>query len=244
MHANKSSSACAFPQCGREAWALGLCATHYRQQSTGKPLTPIKPQRPRVPSKQIIELWDEGLSQSAITDRTGATELRIKNALQAAGRKWEPRRYEQPRASHGQPGKWVAGCKCEVCQTAKAEYKSAEYLRLKQQYRANLETLPHPSSQAVMAGCRCQSCSELRKKDSIERQERTKRKAVGHGNQWTAQEVATAIRQDLTIEQIAKILGRTYAAVSNVRAAIADSTSQAHDRYTELLKKAQKSAPN
>lgn len=234
---------CTFPDCGREVWALGLCAAHYRQQAAGRPLAPIKAFRPRAAPAQIVALWDEGLSQAAIRDRTGATEKRIKKVLQDAGRVWEPRRAVPQQAEHGQPGRWAAGCRCEVCVEGKRAYKAAEYRRRKETAQHLLEVLPHPSPKTVTAGCRCEKCARVMADQIAARQARTKEHAEAHGEQWTPEEVFTAARDDLPLEDIAKLLGRTYAAVSNVRAALADPDDPAHDRYAWLLHVAEEKRP-
>lgn len=42
---------CDFEGCGREIHALGLCATHYKQQYRGQELTPIAEHAGRKPAR-------------------------------------------------------------------------------------------------------------------------------------------------------------------------------------------------
>lgn len=238
MTADSQPRACAFPQCGREVQALGLCVAHYRQQAAGKTLTPIRAHRKRATAQQIVELWDQGLSQAAIREHTGAMEKRIKKVVQDAGRVWEPRRATPERADHGLPGRWAAGCRCDVCVAGNRDYRAAEYQRRKEQAAKALDHLPHPSPKTVVAGCQCEKCYRVGAEKLAARQDRTRAQAMSHGKEWTAEDVYTAVRGDLRIEDAAKVLGRTYAAVSNVRAALLDPDKPGHERYVWLLQQA------
>ena len=71
---------CAFPDCGRPAYAKGFCQTHHRQKRSGRPMTAIRPYRERRAgttkfaglrlsepcAQEIQEIADEyGLSRNA-----------------------------------------------------------------------------------------------------------------------------------------------------------------------------------
>lgn len=43
---------CSFPDCGRAAYARGLCQTHHRQLLTTGTLTRIRPYRSRIPGTE------------------------------------------------------------------------------------------------------------------------------------------------------------------------------------------------
>lgn len=67
------------------------------------------------------------------------------------------------------------------------------------------------------------------------RQERTTQTAKRSRAAWTSLEVQMAVRDDMSLEQIAQHLGRTYAAIDNVRRAVADPEHPAHQQYKGLL---------
>jgi hypothetical protein len=46
---------CSFSECGRPVRSLGLCWTHRMQQSSGKPLTPIRAWRPQTQRNDLGE---------------------------------------------------------------------------------------------------------------------------------------------------------------------------------------------
>lgn len=133
-----------------------------------------------------------------------------RNAYKIAG--------ERQRATHGHPGRWLR-CDCETCTEAKRSYKRAEYLR----HRESLT--PEERQQAL----------EASRAALAQRQARTTARAKSSGRRWTGPEVEQAIRDDVPIEQIASQLGRTYAAISNVRKALANPADPAHIRYKTLL---------
>lgn len=64
------------------------------------------------------------------------------------------------------------------------------------------------------AWCSCRKASRAQLAD---RQVTTVEKTHSTGGRWTGADIDHAMRDDLTIEQIAADLGRTYAAISNGR---------------------------
>lgn len=75
-------------------------------------------------------------------------------------------------------------------------------------------------------GCRCDVCSEEKRKyqetpearrSAIERQLSTRATAKRHRFQWTGPDLEVAARNDLTVKEIATLLGRSYSSVANMR---------------------------
>jgi hypothetical protein len=70
------------------------------------------------------------------------------------------------------------------------------------------------------SGCRCDACRAAKAVDTAKRNQRrftATADGAKRGQQWTGVEMEFALREDLTIREIAKELGRTYAAVSVMR---------------------------
>ncbi|MDN5667051.1 MAG: hypothetical protein L0G87_01480 [Renibacterium salmoninarum] len=121
-------------------------------------------------------------------------------------------RVKQPER-HGIPARWKTGCRCELCKNASREYRQAEYQSARQRaikaWEAG-EHLPGPL-------CPCPDCRKAAAVKLTARLERTQSGAVEHGQPWTADEDEKALDRSFKIEDIARNLGRTYAAVANRR---------------------------
>lgn len=72
-------------------------------------------------------------------------------------------------------------------------------------------------------GCRCADCRVAKREydradgGNAKRQAETLEKAARLGNQWTGPELEVAARNDLSLREIAALLGRSYASVANMR---------------------------
>ena len=162
------------------------------------------------------------MTNREIAKRLGKNPNTIADAFKRMGIKRDARAiaWEKRKAGHGQPAVWQK-CDCDTCKDARRVYKHEEYLR-------KMETMS--------ADDRAGALEESRAKSSV-RQSRTSKDARSTGKRWTGPEVELALRDDLTIEQIAGMIGRTYAAVSNVRTAVSDPDHPAHARYMILLER-------
>jgi hypothetical protein len=84
-----------------------------------------------------------------------------------------------------------------------------------------VERRPHGNAARYKAGCRCEECTaaETTRTNMLKeaRQSRTLDSTKKGGQMWTGPELEIATREDLTIEQAAVKLGRTYRAVQNMR---------------------------
>jgi len=89
---------------------------------------------------------------------------------------------------HGR-ARYKDGCRCEICRAANAE-RTARYR--------------HTHRAAIKA---------VRRQDQTE----TAQQAHRLGYVWTGPELELAMRSDLTVKQIALMIGRTYSAVSRMR---------------------------
>lgn len=80
----------------------------------------------------------------------------------------------------------------------------------------------HGARSTYRAGCRCADCTAAADKSAHERYKRrladTLPTATKSGQHWTGPEMEVAMREDLTVTEIAKMLGRTYKAVAARRA--------------------------
>ena len=160
------------------------------------------------------------MTNREIAKRLGKNPNTIADAFKRMGIKRDARAiaWEKRKAGHGQPAMWQK-CDCNTCKNAKRAYKHEEYLR---------------RVDAMSADDRARVLEESSAKSSG-RQSRTTKNARSTGKRWTGVEVELALRDDMTIEQIAGMIGRTYAAISNVRTAVSDPDHPAHSRYVSLL---------
>ena len=160
------------------------------------------------------------MTNKEIAQRLGKNPNTITDAFKRMGIKRDAKAiaYAKGTADHGQPGMWIK-CECDTCKDARRAYKHEEYLR-------SLEKMSDTDRVRMLEESRTLTAK---------RQARTAKDAKSTGKRWTGAEVELALREDLTIEQIAGMLGRTYAAVSNVRTAVSDPDHPAHSRYVSLL---------
>jgi hypothetical protein len=139
---------------------------------------------------------------------------------------------------HGSPARYRSGCKCDLCRSANA--KVHKNLRVDRSLRRNEATFEHGRSAYLNWGCRCEVCTkdhteacapavrryqeanreELNQRTYVRRrpiQNRSLEEARRNGFQWTGPELELIARPDLTAEQAADMLGRTYFAVVRMR---------------------------
>jgi len=122
-----------------------------------------------------------------------------------------------PEFTHGTAGGYSAGCRCEGCVDAKKGYVVG--------WRARKvgDEIPHGTLNGFKNyGCRCAECSPVasaaNSKRAAQEQEETLPTASRYGQQWTGPEMELIVtRRDLTLVQLAKMLGRTRHAVSTAR---------------------------
>ncbi|WMY80072.1 hypothetical protein [Citricoccus sp. I39-566] len=120
---------------------------------------------------------------------------------------------------HGSFSQWQAGCDCAVCRAAKSAYLRAKYERRKATMTETEQAAETMKGQAART----------------DRQHRTVPTAARRGAEWTAYEVELAAREDLTIEQVAVLIHRTYEAVANTRSALVNPRKKGHVRFRGLL---------
>lgn len=119
--------------------------------------------------------------------------------------------------SHGTPGKYQDGCRCDVCTDANTERTEASRLK-----RLGHEPLVHNASTFRNWNCRCPVCSAANLARQI-----GLRKAAGQGRnrrkEWTSAELDYATemkdsrRYKRTALEAALHLGRSVPAVNRIR---------------------------
>lgn len=167
----------------------------------------------------VLAAWrrEDRPSVTAISRELGLGESGklVRSLLREAG--VEPERRMPLSAKHGGPGMWqTRGCRCEVCVEGRREYRRKhEFGRLSADEQA--------SALEEIGGVRARLQAESAK---------TARRS---GGRWTGPELELVARDDLTVSELAERLGRTFHAVSHVRAALRDPKHRDHMRYVCVL---------
>ncbi len=205
-------STCTVPACDRDAVARGICDLHRARRRAGIPDdAPVQrhPTRAQVAAAlpRMIEMRQQGAELTDIAAAVGISAETVSKHLRAAG---ITRARQIP---HGTTSGWqYHRCDCDVCRDAKRVHKRDE--RRRRLARARI-TADHGTVRAYKQGCDCDACRTATAHASAERVERTRPGAHRHGARWTLQDAETAMRTDITIEERAALLGRTYAAVDD-----------------------------
>ena len=205
-------SACTVPGCDRDAVARGICDLHRARRRAGIPDdAPVQrhPTRAEVAAAlpRMIEMRQQGAELEEIAAAVGLSKSTVSKRLRAAG---ITRARQIP---HGTTSGWqYHRCDCDTCRDAKRAYKRDE--RRRRLARAHI-TAEHGTRRAYQQGCDCDACRAAVARASAERVERSRPGAYRHGARWTLQDAETAMRTDITIEERAALLGRTYAAVDD-----------------------------
>lgn len=186
----------------------------------------------RANEEALLALGDDihRMTKFEIAEQIGTGEEVVRRAMLRMGIEHDGHAAHPRPIPHGTPSGWhYHRCRCEVCVEARREYKRAE--RVRQLAGFDPAWYEHGRTETYQAGCDCEACAEAMRAWLAERQERTRGGARHHTKRWTGPEVEHALRDDIPLEQVAADLGRTYAAVSNVRRQVAAG----HPRYMELL---------
>jgi hypothetical protein len=128
------------------------------------------------------------------------------------------RRAPKGHISHGSAfGYNQAGCRCKKCKAWQRAYSQAR--RTPELAAAQLESQKrwrraNPAKQAARVA------------DNVARVKRQNEElrecAARHGQQWTGTDLEMAARKDLTVAEIAAVLGRSLRSVSTMRQCLAD----------------------
>jgi hypothetical protein len=204
---------CEVPGCDRPVIARGICDLHRVRRAQGIPDDqPVQRQATRAElaaaTPRIIEARRGGATIQAIVEETGISYSTVSKILKQAG-------VGRPvtEIPHGTPSGWQwHKCRCDECLAARTEYKRLE--RLRRRARAGI-TAEHGTVRAYAQGCDCERCLAAVAETDRQRQARTVPGAHRHGRRWNALDAETAMRTDITIEERAALLGRTYAAVDD-----------------------------
>jgi len=134
----------------------------------------------------------------------------------------ERRKNRNPRR-HGAMAYSNWGCRCQICCDAWSEKMRRDRERRFREVQSGDREIPHGRN-GYSWGCRCAVCrketfcyqnSKLRERNDLAR-----RRAGRHHYQWTGPELEVASREDLTMAEIATLLGRTIYAVRHKRRAL------------------------
>lgn len=137
---------------------------------------------------------------------------------------------------HGTRGLYNQGCRCDRCRAVQAEYARTQ--------RARRVAHKHGTASGYRnQGCRCAPCKQAGAKQNKEKypdrgkyysgatdetrarsrryhaaaQAKTLEGAGNRYKEWTGPELEIASRRELSAKQVALMLGRTVAAVKNIR---------------------------
>lgn len=125
---------------------------------------------------------------------------------------------------HGYSGYRDWGCRCETCQAAHAA-KNAQYRQDREEREPGSVTRWNAEWREAQDPERLKAV-DLQSK--LQHRAKTRAKANRHGFQWTGPELEVAARSDLTIAEVALMLGRTYDAVCNARRRLKDDPKLIH----------------
>lgn len=212
---------CEFPSCTEPVHSRGLCSGHYRQWHQGRELAPLRfrqsPTRVRELTPEIVRLWQEGFSTGQIGQTVSLKGNVVRSALVRAGVEVYRRKPRDTR--HGSFYQWRTGCDCPQCSTARLAFHQVKYEK----------------RQAVMSDEEKAAGVQTGRIGWQRRQGGSVLGATRRGYEWTDLEVELCARDDLSIEQVASMVNRTYAAVANVRTALSNPNNPGHARFRQLL---------
>lgn len=137
---------------------------------------------------------------------------------------------------HGIPSTYNLGCRCDSCRAREARRKAEGQRKRKQRLSEGRAEFTHGRYGYTNWGCRCEVCTQAHSKASAEpsarwhqrAQAKTAEQAKRHGQQWTGPELEVAARDDLSLVEIATLLGRTLGAVRQVRQRLKDDPMKIH----------------
>jgi hypothetical protein len=193
-----------------------------------------KVQRPVL--EALVEQVRQGMSirraaaKTGISDRTVYRHAREDPAFAEVLRQANADGVQVRLAPHGTTGCYGRGCRCDACRAANARHH--QRLRQQRALRAASAQFEHGLSAYKNWACRCEVCLKAKQMDNhalylhdpkapglrtARRQARTLEQAKRHRYMWTGPELEIAARSDLTVQQIALMLGRTYYAVRGMR---------------------------
>lgn len=189
-------------------------------------------------------LYDAGQTGTQIRETLGLTEAQMERIARHAGldlraRHHEARRLTPDEIPHGTPSAWsYHGCRCGVCVEARSAYKAQGREAERARYAAAPDAPGWPAHGTVRRatlGCTCEACIAAQTGETRVRQAETVATARNTGKEWTGPELEIVADRSRRIKDIAVMLGRTYASVSNARRALDDPQNGRHAACMELL---------
>lgn len=168
--------------------------------------------------EKVRSLALRGSTDSEIGRAVGMTRVAVEATRRRHGiQAGNPPVYHR----HGTPSMYNAGCRCEPCKNRHSNrMRLLRHQRL-ERLEARGGEFEHGTSGYVSWGCRCDTCAKAQAKNNHayynSSQAVTLPQARNNGKQWTGPELELASRDDLTANEVAAILGRTFAAVHATR---------------------------
>lgn len=159
-----------------------------------------------------------GATDGEIGQAVGMSRGAVRGARQRHGvGAGNPQLYHQ----HGTLGMYRSGCRCSQCTATSRGVAKRSRVRARERLKTGSDQIEHGVEGYNYWGCRCEECKEAAAASTRRRrgayQSRTLSQARNYGKEWTGPELELAARTDLTAEEVASMLGRTYAAVARMR---------------------------
>jgi Homeodomain-like domain len=164
------------------------------------------------------------LAPSPITCHSlGCREPGCVEAANANSRRYRAERKARVRAAgtpprnHGAYGYATHGCRCETCVDA-----FRRSVRPRRERVWGTEPPVHGHTGYTDYGCRCATCSRAKAAYFARYTARRDAElpAARRGAEWTGPDLEIAMRDDLSITEIARMLGRSYSTVVRMRSRI------------------------
>ena len=177
-----------------------------------------------------IDIRFRKLSNDGLSNREIAAALSVSEdtVLRYRRRLGLPSTWARPEPEHGTDARYQRGCHCVLC-------RQANTTRAMQGRITRYATVQKPSemthglSARINWGCTCEICTSAmrrrNKEHQVEQREwahrengRSLESADHHYQWWTSKELDLIEQRELSVGQIAQLLGRTVSAVRNQRA--------------------------
>lgn len=204
---------CQIDWCDLPVHATGYCELHYQRHRLGRDMdAPIrrnagKARRAEL-RDQITHAYQTGTPPTVIAREHDLDRGTVVRWLKA----WDVYKTQRP-LPHGTLSCYRhRDCRCPLCVEAARKYATEQWQRKKP---ILAETAEHGTALRYKAGCRCDACSDFRRRDARAYNEATRPTATRHLQPWTSHDAEVAWgRTDLTIAERARLIGRTHAAVT------------------------------
>jgi ParB-like chromosome segregation protein Spo0J len=182
--------------------------------AAGKPLAVSPEVLSMVRSMAAQGAQDGEIAQAIGMNKDAVWAVRRRHGIEAGN----PPDYHR----HGTIAMYDRGCRCNACKDAEAQKKRKSKHSARERLQKGEAEIEHGKlSSYYYWGCRCEACCQAATRVSgayrTEAQAESLAAATNYGKQWTGPELEIAARDDLTTKEVAAMLGRSFAAVVNMR---------------------------